>query len=193
MLPAVAAVTITQPAIADCSRQAAACRRVTMPAMDWLQIWELLSYIVTVFGLPLAIYIFMTERRKERLNDEEEIYLLLSDAYADFLKLVIANPDLRLLSKTATPDLTEEQQERVLALLEMLVSVFERAYLLEYEERMSASQLRRWRSWEDYMREWCRREDFRGRLPQLLQGEDADFAAYFSRLAEEESRAVVRA
>jgi hypothetical protein len=163
-----------------------------MPAMDWLQIWELLSYIVTVFGLPLAIYIFMAERRKERINDEEEIYLLLSDAYADFLKLVIANPDLRLLSKTATPALTEEQQERVLALLEMLVSVFERAYLLEYEERMSAGQLRRWRSWEDYMREWCRREDFRARLPQLLQGEDADFAAYFSRLAEEESRSAVR-
>lgn len=156
--------------------------------MDWLQWWELLSYIVTVFGLPLALYTFIAERRKEQLNDEEEIYLLLTDAYSDFLKLVITNPDLRLLSKAATPNLNEEQHERVLALLEILVSVFERAYLLEYEEKMSANQQRRWRSWEDSMREWCRRDDFRQRLPQLLQGEDADFVAYITRLAEEEGR-----
>ena len=155
--------------------------------MDWLQVWELLSYIVTVFGLPMAIYIFMAERRKERINDEEEIYLLLTDAYADFLKLVIANPDLRLLSQTAATDLSDEQQERRLALLEILISVFERAYLLEFEEHMSNNQLRRWRSWEDFMREWCRREDFRSRLPQLLQGEDPDFVAYLSNLAEQEA------
>ena len=38
------------------------------------------------------------------------------------------------------------------------------------------------------MREWCRRDDFRGQLPRLLQGEDADFAAYMRRLAEEEAK-----
>jgi hypothetical protein len=154
--------------------------------MDWLQAWELASYVVTVFGLPLAIYIFMAERRKEQVSDEEEIYLLLTDAYADFLKLVIANPDLRLLSQTATTNLSDEQQERRLALLEILISVFERAYLLEFEDHMSNNQLRRWRSWEDFMREWCRREDFRGLLSHLLQGEDPDFVVYLTRLAEEE-------
>jgi hypothetical protein len=58
-----------------------------------LEVWELLSYIVTVFGLPLAIFIFLYEQRKERENEDEEIYQLLSDAYTDFLKLVIPNPD----------------------------------------------------------------------------------------------------
>jgi hypothetical protein len=37
------------------------------------------------------------------------------------------------------------------------------------------------------MREWCRREDFRRRLPQLLIGEDPDFAAYLRRIADEEA------
>ena len=156
--------------------------------MSWMEFWELLSYIVTVVGLPLAIYIFVTERRKEQANDEEEIYLLLSDAYSDFLKLVIDNPDLRLLSNTATPNLSDEQQERMWAIFEILISVFERAYLLEFEPKMSADQLRRWRSWEDFMREWCRRDDFRGILPRLLQGEDPDFAVYIDRLAKEEGR-----
>ena len=37
------------------------------------------------------------------------------------------------------------------------------------------------------MREWCRRADFRNRLPELLRGEDPDFAAYIRRLAVEEA------
>lgn len=154
-----------------------------------LETWELLSYIVTVFGLPLAILSFLHEQRKERENEEEEVYQQLSDAYTDFLKLVIANPDLKLRSQASTPDLNEEQQERTQAMFEILISLFERAYLLAYEENMAPKQLRRWRSWEDYMREWCRREDFRAQLPRLLQGEDPDFASYICRLAEEETGA----
>lgn len=155
-----------------------------------LQTWELLSYIVTVFGLPLAIAFFLHEQRKERDNEEEEVYQLLSDAYIDFMKLVLANPDLKLRSQAPTPDLTPEQQERMQAMFEILISLFERAYLLAYEDDMSSKQLRRWRSWEDYMREWCRREDFRAQLPRLLQGEDADFAEYIRKLAEEETDAL---
>ena len=148
--------------------------------------WELLSYIVTVFGLPLAIFSFLHEQRKERENEEEEVYQQLSDAYTDFLKLVIANPDLKLRSQASAPDLSEEQAERTRVMFEILVSLFERAYLLAYEEKMTGKQLRRWRSWEDYMREWCRRGDFCRLLPRLLQGEDPDFAAYIRGLAAEE-------
>ena len=44
-----------------------------------LETWELLSYIVTVVGLPLAIFVFLYEKRKERENEDEEVYQLLSD------------------------------------------------------------------------------------------------------------------
>jgi len=158
--------------------------------MDWLQIWELLSYIVTVFGLPMAIVIFLYEQRKERDNEEEQAYQSLSDAYTDFMKLVLDNPDLKLRSRAAaTPNLTDEQKERALALFEILVALFERAYLLVYEEDMNERQLRRWKTWEDFMREWCGRNDFRALLPRLLHGEDPEFAAYIRRLAEDESLA----
>jgi len=55
------------------------------------------------------------------------------------------------------------------------VSLFERAYLLVFEERMDKQTTRLWQSWEDYMREWCRRPDFREALPDLLSGEDEGF------------------
>lgn len=151
--------------------------------METLPYWELLSYMITALGLPVALFIFIFEQRKERENEEEEIYQMLSDAYVDFLKLVLANPDLKLHSNAATPNLDEEQQERMLAIFELLVSLLERVYMFAYEENMSGKKLRRWHSWEDYMQEWCRREDFRALLPNLLHGEDPEFAAYLRQLA----------
>lgn len=151
-----------------------------------IEFWEMLSYIVTVVGLPLAIFTFWKEQRKERENEDEETYQLLSDAYMDFLKLVMANPDLQLRSRQAAPQLTDEQRERRQVVFEMLVSLFERAYLLAYDDDMTEKQRRRWHSWDDYMREWCRRPDFCAMLPQLLEGEDADFVAFIQRIAREE-------
>ena len=146
--------------------------------MTTLETWELLSYIVTVIGLPLAIAVFIYEQRKERNNEEEEVYQLLSDNYHDFLKIALENPDLRLFTNEETPELTAEQRERMFIIFNMLVSLFERAYLLLYEKNMSHNQQRRWRSWEDYMVEWCNRADFRDALPILLHGEDPEFIQY---------------
>jgi hypothetical protein len=43
-----------------------------------------------------------------------------------------------------------------------------------------------WASWEDYIRTWCRPKNFRNALPQLLQGEDQDFAEYVNSIARRE-------
>ena len=37
-----------------------------MGVFEWM---EFLSYVVTVIGLPMAIYIFIHEQRKEHVND----------------------------------------------------------------------------------------------------------------------------
>lgn len=151
--------------------------------MTTLETWELLSYVVTVVGLPLAISVFIFEQRKERNNEEEEVYQLLSDNYQEFLKIALDHPDLRLFASEETPALSEEQSERMFIIFSMLISLFERAYLLLYEDNMKEKQLRRWRSWEDYMGEWCSRADFRASLPALLRGEDPEFAVYIQKLA----------
>ena len=152
-----------------------------------LESWELASYVVTVIGLPLAIGVFIYEQRRERQNEQEEIYQRLSDEYADFLKLVLENADLHLLGGKQ-PTLTSEQLERRHTLFEILIALFERAYLLVYEEHMGKETKRLWQSGEDYMRQWCRRDDFRAQLTLLLEGEDEDFSACIRRIAEEETR-----
>jgi hypothetical protein len=154
---------------------------------EWKELWEVASFVVTALGLPFAILFFAWEQRKERANEEEEGYQLLSDAYTDFLKVVLANSDLQLRSNEPLPSPTAEQHERMLVIFDMLISLFERAFLVAHKPRMSEDEARRWNSWDDFMREWCRRKDFHASLPQLLRGEDPEFRDYIRRIAEEEA------
>ncbi|MFT3780846.1 MAG: hypothetical protein QM790_02450 [Nibricoccus sp.] len=152
--------------------------------MNLMETFEFLSYVVTVIGLPFAIIVFILEQRKERDNEEEEIYQRLSDEYREFLKLVLDNADLQLLRREGIRhELTEEQKERRTAIFGILVSLFERAYLLVYEDDMDKKARRLWQSWEDYMLEWVRRVEFRECLPELLEGEDEEFTQYIRGLA----------
>ncbi len=153
--------------------------------------WEYASFVVTTLALPFAIAFFAWEQRKQRDNEDEEGYQLLSDAYNDFLKVVLANPDLHLRSKEPLANPTAEQNDRMLVIFDMLVSLFERAYLVAFKVKMSETEARRWNSWDDYMREWCRREDFHNALPLLLRGEDPQFQSYLRRIAEEEHGALI--
>jgi hypothetical protein len=150
-----------------------------------LEVWELLGHIVTVIGLPLAIIVFVVQQRKERLNEALLVYESLSDSYQMFLRVALEHADLHLFSKSKTLVLGPEQTERMMVIFTMLVSLFERAYILIYDERASGIQQRHWNSWNDYMREWCAREDFRDVLDTLLIGEDADFCSYIRNLAKE--------
>jgi len=145
-------------------------------------IWEFASFVVTVLGFPFAIALFFYEQRKERDNEEEEIHQLLSDSYVDFLKLVLQNPDLKLITEEHTENLSEEQKERMVVLFNILVSLFERAYLLTHKDSMNEYQQKRWNSWEDSMKEWVSRKDFKNNLPILLNGEDPDFVRYINSL-----------
>ena len=154
--------------------------------MAWAELLETAGQAVTVIGLPFAIGVFLYEQRKERRNEEEEAYQHLGDAYHEFLRVVLANADLQLRTATPLPNPTPEQNERMLVIFDMLISLFERAYLVAYKRDMDPDEQRRWNSWDDYMREWCRRDDFHNALPLLLRGEDPQFQAYIRRVAEQE-------
>ncbi len=163
-----------------------------MSFLDW---WNLLGNASLVIGVPLAIFSFLWDTRRQRKivgeelqQKQEEIYLRLSDEYVGFLKLLLDHPELRLLSPTPTMHFSAEQEEQRLLIFGILVSLFERAYILVYENYMDAETKRRWLSWEDYMRDWCRRADFRAALKFHLQGEDEDFRKHIEHIVAEEAR-----
>jgi hypothetical protein len=157
-----------------------------------LRMLEFGSYLVTVVGLPLAIFALWRDARAERDNErkeieqrDEETYLRLSEQYTEFLGSVLEYPELGLHPRLPAPrELDAEQQARKLLFFEMLVALFERAYILLHEESLDAQGARRWQSWADYMEQWCAREDFRDAMPVMLVGEDPAFSRYILDLCE---------
>jgi hypothetical protein len=157
--------------------------------MSTPELWEFLANVVTALGFPFAIFVFWREQRKTRESEAQQAWAVLADNYTRFMELVLENPDLRIGSDEPTPELSKEQKERMMALFAILVTLFERSYINLHTPKMKGRQLRRWRSWEDYMRDWCRRADFRAALPYLLEGSDPEFVVHLSRIAHEEAAA----
>ena len=153
------------------------------------QIWELLANIVTALGFPFGIFVFWAQQRKARENEAQHTWALLTDNYIRFMELVLEHPDLGMNADEPVPNLSEEQRERTTALFSILLALFERSYLNLYRSNMRGRELRRWRAWEDYMRAWCRRSDFRAVLPDLATGGDPEFVAFFAAIARREAQA----
>jgi hypothetical protein len=146
--------------------------------------WAVAANITLVLSAPYALILYMYERYKEHKTDNEEMYQELAEEYAKFSHLLIENADLRLRTDTV-PDsqLTPDQKERKKIIFDLLVAIFEQAFILVYEDKMDRQTQRLWSTWEDYIVFWCSRPDFRAFLPELLPGEDPEFVAYIRKVA----------
>lgn len=149
-----------------------------MSDLTFLEWWEFLSYIATVVGIPMAIFIFFFEERKERRAEQEEIYDTLMEHYNRILDRLFEHPEI---DRHDEPPTDPEQARRQKILYEMLVTLFERSFILLYGEE-DAAYKRMWNSWEDYIQQWSGRANFRTHLPSLMRGEDPEFVAYMARI-----------
>lgn len=143
-----------------------------------LELMELLSYIATVVGIPLAVGTFILQEKKERQNEQEEIYDKLMGHYAEIQEKLFEYPELDMHT---APSTDPETQRRQLILYEMLISLFERSYILLESEKEPEYQ-RMWNSWVDYIETWLAKPNFVLALPQLMKGEDPHFVAYVAKL-----------
>lgn len=144
--------------------------------LEWM---EFFSYVATIVGIPMAMFIFVVQEKKERQNEQEEIYDKLMGHYTDIQNKLFEHPELDIHDK---PLENPEDTRRQYILYEMVISLFERSFiLLEYEK--DPEYQRMWNSWVDYIRQWLKYNNFRAALPQLMEGEDPDFVTYMSKLS----------
>ncbi len=144
-----------------------------------LEFMEFLSYVATVVGIPLATMTYILQEKKERQNEQEEIYDKLMGHYTVIQEKLFEFPELDVHDKALE---NFEDARRQYILYQMVVSLFERAYILLASETDPAYQ-RMWNSWEDYICEWIRHPNFIAALPRLMEGEDKDFVAYMAGLS----------
>jgi hypothetical protein len=138
-----------------------------------LDILQILSYLASIIGIPAAILVFWDEKRKERKEREYRTYNSIDEKYFVYLQLCIQNPELDLfyLPLEKKVRLTAEQKIKQAALFEVLVAMMERAYLL-YSDQTTRVKKVQWAGWDNYIRIWSKRKNFR-RIWKLV-GKDFD-------------------
>jgi hypothetical protein len=142
---------------------------------------QIAANIATVLACPLgawAVYAYFAEQRKENELAEENVFIRLNRSYDDFLDRLLAHPDVYLTTKIGS-DANLEARRQIL--YEGLISCMELAFILLYTNDSKSDHVARMQAtWLDWMKFWCRREDFRTMLPQLLEGEDPLFVAFIT-------------
>lgn len=148
---------------------------------DWL---EALSYLATLIGIPIAILVFLYEKRKDRLLAEAETYLHANDKYIQYLTLCLEHPQLDAFDLSIDePNVARTGIEiQKLTLFTILISTLETGFLLYQRHKQSPVRLAQWKGWQDYMVMWASREDFRRAWPALGPQFDADFYRFMSQL-----------
>lgn len=155
-----------------------------MPHRFWIWLIANLETILRftqLIGIPVAIVLYVLNKRKERRDKDYGTYDTLDDKYIDYLKLCLDYPDLDV-ADTPRPvgPLNQDQQHRELIMFSILVSIMERAYLMYYDRSYKVRE-QQWVGWEAYIEQWGQRENFRTALPKLALGYDKRFVCYLQK------------
>lgn len=142
--------------------------------LQWMQ---MLSYAATMIGIPIALWTFIHQERKDRRVEQQEIYDELLEHYTQILDRLLRYPDLDVHNQ---PLQSEEDRRRQRIIYAMLISLFERAFIMLHGEN-DAAYKRMWNSWVDNIGEWSSKPNFRALLPELMLGEDPEFAAFMEK------------
>lgn len=145
----------------------------------WKDLFELLSNATVVLGIPAAIYQYRRGKLREQADREYGTYNALDEKYLDFQNMCFEHPQLDIFDiPDANPQpLTEEQRKQELIAFTMLISVFERAYLMYHDQsnRVKAAQ---WTGWDEYIRCYCERDNFRNAWEISGETFDRNFEHY---------------
>jgi len=139
-----------------------------------------------LIGIPVAIGLYVYNKRKEKLEREYGTYNALDDKYIDYLKLCLANSDLDVadIPKQGMGNLNRDQQHRETLIFGVLVSILERAYLM-YQDKSEKIKDRQWKGWETYIKTWCGRSNFIRYTRDIPGGFDTEFLGYLRRTLSE--------
>lgn len=146
---------------------------------EMLPLFEAASYVVQLFGVPVAISMFFLAKRRERIDRENGTYDALDAKYQEFLSVCLENPDLPIFDsgRVVATDLTDEQEHRLQIALCILISILERAYLM-YREQSDALRQRQWQGWVSYIEDYGKMASFVYYWPSLGRQFDAGFVAF---------------
>lgn len=139
---------------------------------------EIISSVISIVGIPVAIWIFYKNKEKEKRDREYQTYNALDDKYIDFLNLCITNSELDIYNDQKLL-LTNEQEHKRLVMFEILISIFERAFLM-YRDQGSKIKKEQWQGWLKYINEWYEVENFKKAWSSIGDQWDSGFVSFMN-------------
>jgi hypothetical protein len=141
----------------------------------------LIVSLITIIGVPPAIYVFFRNIIKERKAREYATYNALDDKYIDFLKLCLDNPRLNIYNVPVNinTNLSDDEKKQQLIIFEILISIFERAFLM-YKNTSEKIRNEQWKGWDDYIKDWIESTYFQEAWEVLGTQWEEEFTKYMN-------------
>ena len=145
------------------------------------QYLEITTFIITILGVPFAIYMYLNEQKTQRAEREYGTYDALDDKYIELQQLCLQYSKLDIFdSPFQNPnELTEEDRKQEEAILLIRISIFERAFLM-YQREAAKAKKDQWDGWDVEIKEWLERKNFRAIWDIHNSYYDQAFAKYFN-------------
>lgn len=161
-----------------------------MPLPDVL---TLLANLATFLGIPIAIFLFINEKARDRREREESTYAALDDKYIDFQRMCMEHPELDLYDTglETAPLLSPEQKIQQKAMFGILVSLLERAFVM-YEDQSTKIKTTQWTGWKEYMQDYARRPVFQELWSECGAEYEKRFVKYMDKLIQEAQSAAAK-
>jgi len=135
------------------------------------------SYIGGMIGLFISIRNYIENKKKERLQREYGTYDELDNKYIEFMYTCAAHPKLDLLSEPISGPraLSEEELRMERALFAVLISLFERVFVMFQHRLNDKIYDSQYPGWIACMESYCTRSSFLAEWEIIGKQFDEDF------------------
>lgn len=139
------------------------------------QVLDVLVAFVTLFGVPVAIAIFMITKHRERIDRETGTYATLNQQYLDFLRIAFDHPELPIYGNGPYSTILSPADDRKIECAFLtLISLIENAFLL-YRQHNSKVRETQWMGWQEYIIDYFKNPIFNAKWPELSGQFDTEF------------------
>ncbi len=137
---------------------------------------ETTYYVAAIVGIPVAIIVFIIEKRQERINREIDMYLQTTERYLQFLTLTFENPHIGCGDFNGDEEILIESGFSIqqISLFEILLITLEQCYYIYKKNGFNRGD-KFGHVWLEYIVWWASRSDFRKAWAVIDPNLDPDF------------------
>lgn len=151
---------------------------------------NIIGLMVVILGFTVARNSYLSEREKDRVEREYGTFNDLDDKYVDFMYKCTEFPQLDFFSKQVKSNREISEHEILIerAMFSVLISIFERAFLMFEKHENSIIKENQYGGWIECMKMYCNRENFLFEWQTIGIQFDKDFQTLMNKIIKKKTK-----